>query len=88
MHQHYAKDVLLCEVNTDYADRVEWLSDLRTWLSTAQADWCEGMVLSQDSSRAQLQYALVGTTVGDMNWRVAQDSTARQIIKALIRDIT
>lgn len=88
MHQHYGKDVMLCELNTDYDGRVKWLSDLRTWLSTPDGDWVKGLVLEQNASRAQLQLTQLGQSVGNMDWRVTADPSTLPIIRGLISDIT
>lgn len=85
MHDKWGKDVYLAEVNSALDGRVEFFTDLRTWLATPQADLVHGIVLSQLPSRGQ---AVLGDVIGDLQWQVTDDSETKPVIKALINDIT
>jgi mannan endo-1,4-beta-mannosidase len=85
MRDTFGLDLVISELNTAFEGRIEWLTDLRTWLAT-EADWVVGVVLSQpDESRGQIQR---GFQVGDMSWSVTTDPATQPVIQGLIEDLT
>ena len=85
MHKTYGKDAFIAEINSAADGRVKFFSDLRTWLSTPDADWIRGVVLSQLPSRGQ---AVMGGVIGDLSWQVTDDPDTKPVVKALVQDIT
>jgi hypothetical protein len=83
LHTTFAKDALLAEVDTAAADRVEWMTDLRTWV--ASTPWVSGVVWSQDAqSRGAEQ---LGAKVGDLAWDVTTDAATRPVLQGLMSDL-
>jgi mannan endo-1,4-beta-mannosidase len=80
LHDHYRKPVVLTEVNTQYAGRVRWLSDLRAMLATMP--WVQAVAWSQLPSRGKVHQ--VGTGVVD--WDVRADVAAGVELASIIRD--
>lgn len=85
MHTTYGKDAFIAEINSAADGRLKFFTDLRTWLSTPDADWVKGVVLSQLPSRGQ---AVMGSAIGDLSWQVTTDAQTKPVIKALVQDIT
>ena len=83
IHTMFGKELLITELNTALADRVKWLTDLRTWLVT-EARWVRGVVLSQGASRGQEQ---LGSQVGDLSWDVTADPETQPVVRAMIADL-
>ncbi len=83
MHATFGKPLLLTEVNTAAENRVAWLTDLRSWLSS-DAGWLKGVVLSQGQSRGKVS---LGDEVGTVDWDVTTDARARPVVRAIIADI-
>jgi len=83
MHRTFGGEVIVTELNTAAKGRVAWLSDLRTWLDSTP--WIRGVVLSQQSSRAQTQ---LGKKVGDLSWDVLDDPETQPVVKGIVEDLT
>jgi mannan endo-1,4-beta-mannosidase len=75
-------EVMITELNTAAEGRVEWFTDLRTWLAT-EASWVVGVVLSQARSQGQIQ---LGGRAGDMLWNVLDDPQTQPVVEAIIED--
>ncbi|GAA4257511.1 glycoside hydrolase family 26 protein [Dactylosporangium darangshiense] len=85
LHETFGKGVVLAEVNSASEGRLKFFTELRTWLSTPEADYIRSVILSQLPSHGQ---ASLGDQVGDLSWQVPTDDETRPVIKALIKDIT
>jgi Glycosyl hydrolase family 26 len=66
MHRKLKMPVMLTEVNTQYAGRVQWLQDLATY--AANTPWLTGIIWCQLPS-----YGAAHMTTGNLNWQVATD---------------
>jgi glycosyl hydrolase family 26 len=81
-HETFGMDIMITELNTAAEGRVEWFTDLRTWLAT-EAPWVVGVVLSQARSQGQI---LFGGTAGDLLWNVIDDPATQPVVKGMIED--
>jgi hypothetical protein len=80
LHDAYRKPVVLTEVNTAYAGRLRWLSDLRSALG--QMPWVEAVTWSQLPSRGKAHQAATGV----VDWDVQTDAPASAALAAIIHD--
>ena len=71
---------MLAETNTDFAGRVEWLTDLRSMLR--EMPWIRGVMWSQLPSRGKVQQR--GT--GIVDWDVQTDPPAAALLHQIIDD--
>jgi hypothetical protein len=80
LRRNFRRPVVLSEVNTQYAGRVEWLEDLRAML--AAMPFVEAMAWSQLPSRGKVHQAQTGV----VDWDVRSDPAAAMQLAAIIRD--
>jgi mannan endo-1,4-beta-mannosidase len=76
----YRKPLVLTEVNTNYAGRVQWLRGLRRMLT--RMPWIRSLAWSQLPSRGQVHMK----HVGELNWDVQRDPPSAHVIREIIRD--
>ncbi|MDA0159913.1 glycosyl hydrolase [Solirubrobacter ginsenosidimutans] len=76
----FGKPVILTEVNTAYAGRVQWLHSLRAML--AELPWISVVTWSQLPSRGKVHQA--GT--GVLDWDVRSDPSSGSLLASIIRD--
>jgi mannan endo-1,4-beta-mannosidase len=76
----YRKPLMLTEVNTEYAGRVDWLRKFRRMLRGMP--WIRAVVWSQLQSRGQAN--LKGS--GRLNWNVQDDPASAAVLRGIIRD--
>ena len=80
LRRSFGKPVVLTEVNTAYAERVEWLTAFRSMLSSMP--WISVVAWSQLPSRGKVHQ--VGTGVVD--WDVRFDAASASLLSSVIRD--
>jgi hypothetical protein len=80
LHHIYRKPMMITEANTQHADRLQWLLDLRALL--ARAPWIKSIAWSQLPSRGKAHL----TGVGNLEWSVTQDPAAAAILQRIIGD--
>jgi hypothetical protein len=80
LRRAFGKPLVLTEVNTQYAGRVEWLRDLRAMLATMP--WIDAVTWSQLPSRGKVHQ----TGTGVVDWDVRGDAAAGSELAAIIRD--
>jgi hypothetical protein len=80
LHDRYRKPIVLTEVNTAYAGRLGWLSDLRQALHTMP--WVAAVAWSQLPSRGKVHQ----TATGVVDWDVQTDPAGSAELAAIIRD--
>jgi mannan endo-1,4-beta-mannosidase len=80
LHETYGKPVVLTEVNTAYAGRLRWLSDLRAALRSMP--WVDVVTWSQLPSRGKAHQAATGI----VDWDVQTDAPASAALASIIRD--
>jgi mannan endo-1,4-beta-mannosidase len=80
LHHVYRKPIMLTEVNTQYADRVQWLRNLRQMLRAMP--WIRSVAWSQLPSRGKVHLAHVGY----LDWDVEEDPAAAALLRSIIQD--
>jgi hypothetical protein len=80
LETRYDKPVWLAESKVDQAERYTWLIHLRAALATRP--WVRGVIWSQTPSRGQ---ALGQPGTGNMDWSLATDQLARNLLLAALK---
>jgi mannan endo-1,4-beta-mannosidase len=80
LHRVYRKPIMLTEVNTQYAHRVQWLRNLRRMLR--EMPWINSIAWSQLPSRGKAHLAHVGY----LDWDVQEDPAAAAVLRSIIQD--
>ena len=80
LHRIYRKPLMITEANTQYANRVQWLRNLRLMLR--QRPWITSVAWSQLPSRGKAHLA----DTGYLDWNVQEDPAAAAVVRSIIQD--